>query len=775
MTIQRIYPNVTKRTLLPLVLAVGTHANSNAQDTEPAPSTPDPVEEVAILDEATVLDPVYVIGSEEAVIDLPGSGAFIGEEAIRSRSETDVNKVLRRVPGVYVREEDGFGLFPNISLRGTDSGRSSKVTIMEDGILNAPAPYSAPSAYYFPNVARMSGVEVLKGSSSVRFGPHTTGGVINFLSTPVPDDTTFYLKGTYGSDNDVTGHTYFGDVVETGLGNVGFLLETYYRHNDGFRSIDERPGFTSGDETGFTRFEPMLKMYFEPATDIYQRFEAKYGYSILDADETYLGLTEGDLAKNTYRRYAATRYDNILTEQHRSYLRHIIEPTDNVRLTTTGYYNEFARNWFKLRQVKNTAGASIGLANALAAGGEGLSIIKGNSAGGLDYRNNDRSYWAWGIQEDINITFDTGSVGHDVDFGIRYHEDKIRRFQTDELFTQNSSGRVTARTVGPAGGGGNRRQETEAIAIYLQDKIQVGNLTVTPGVRYEHLDFTSTEFDTTGLNPGRSTSSASSDIDVWAPGIGINYEFNDLWSVFGGVYRGFSTPSPRGNATGSLDEETSLGYELGLRHNGDFVQAELVGFYTDFDDLIVPDTVGASGGLATDNLGDVNSYGLEFKIAYDPAAQAGLGFNTPLAFAATYTNSELDGNIASTSAESIFSGGIDGNQLPYIPEFQFFASAGVEIDRFGFYADASYTTDTYATASNNHRQVAPDGTPDARYGEIDSRFLVDLTASYQATDNVKLLGGVKNVFGEEYITSRLPDGPRSGAPRFWYVGAEITF
>lgn len=745
---------------------VATAQESQNQTLQPTPET---------SDTTTVLDPVFVIGSQQAVIDLPGSGAFIDEETIRSRSETDVNKVLRRVPGVYVREEDGFGLFPNISLRGTDAGRSSKVTIMEDGILNAPAPYSAPSAYYFPNVARMSGVEVLKGSSSVRFGPHTTGGVINFLSTPVPDGRTFYLKTTYGTDNDITGHSYYGDVVETDAGTFGFLLEGYYRQNDGFRTTDQRPGFTSGDETGFTRIEPMFKMFYEPATDIYQRFEAKYGYSKLDADETYLGLAETDLGRSPYRRYAATRYDNIITEQHRSYLRHIIEPTDNIRFTTTGYYNEFARNWFKIRRIKNSTGANVGLATALASGGEPLSILKGNAAGGLDYRNNDRSYWARGIQEDVNISFDTGSVSHDLDFGIRYHEDQIRRFQTDELFTQDATGRITKHTVGPAGGGGNRRQKTEAIAVHLQDKIQIGNLSLTPGVRFEHLDFSTTEFDKTGANPNRATSSAESDIDVWAPGIGVNYEFSDLWSAFGGVHRGFSTPSPRGNASGNLDEETSLGYELGVRHNGDFVQAELVGFYTDFENIIVPDTVGASGGLSTDNLGNVNTAGIEFKISYDPAAQAGLGFNTPLAFAATYTSAELDGNVTSADAESIFSGGLDGNRLPYIPEFQFFASAGVEIDRFGFYADVSYTPDTFATASNNYTQVAPDGSPDARYGEVDSRFLVDLTASYQATDNIKLLGGIKNTFGEEYITSRLPDGPRSGAPRFCYIGVEIIF
>ena len=73
-------------------------------------------------------------------------------------------------------------------MRGTGQNRSEKVTIMEDGVLAAPAPYAAPSAYYFPTSGRMQQIEVLKGTSSAMYGPRTTGGVVNMLSREIPEE-----------------------------------------------------------------------------------------------------------------------------------------------------------------------------------------------------------------------------------------------------------------------------------------------------------------------------------------------------------------------------------------------------------------------------------------------------------------------------------------------------------------------------------------------------------------------------------------------------------
>ena len=381
---------------------------------------------------------VSIIGSKYNIKDIAGSAAFLDVQEIREHTVDDINRILRRVPGVNIREEDGMGLFPNISMRGVDSARTAKVTVMEDGVLMAPAPYSAPSAYYTPTTGRMSGIEVLKGSSQIKYGPHTTGGAINFLSTAVPTTDQVYSKSTFGTYNEIRNHTYFGttEVMEGG-GKFGYLIEYYSRGNTGFKDLDVNPASMRGSaDTGFQKREPMIKMIYEPKTALYQRFEAKFGWTALDANETYLGLTTGDFRQDPYRRYAASRFDEIESTQFRSHIRHFIELNNDTSLVTTLYGNTFHRNWQKLNKA-GAAGAVKSLSQGMAgefSGTDIMGILRGTAAGELEFKNNNRGYYMWGIQSTLNHKLEANGVKHDIELGLRGHYDQIRRKQWKEDF-----------------------------------------------------------------------------------------------------------------------------------------------------------------------------------------------------------------------------------------------------------------------------------------------------------------------------------------------------
>lgn len=727
--------------------------------------------------EANVLDKVMVIGNPANIEDMPGSAQVVTKEEIRQQSYDDVNRVLRKVPGVYVREEDGFGLFPNISLRGVDTTRSAKVTIMEDGILMAPAPYSAPAAYYAPTVGRMSGLEVLKGSSQIKYGPHITGGVINYLSTPLPLKETAYLKSILGSFGELRTHAYAGNTIDTNAGKVGFLLEGYRRNSDGFKTIDETADFRDGNDTGFTKTDGMIKLSWEPDTEIYQRLEFKYGRNKLDANETYLGLSEADFKADPLRRYSASRFDNIKTEQSNNYLRYAVSPTDNLDTITTLYSTDFKRNWYKLKDLRNVNGNTIGLSAALAGAqnGEGLDCLKGNLDCTLRVRANNREYNAQGIESVSYYRFGSDSVQHEVSAGVRLHRDEVRRFQRDDDFTQTANGTISGMTRGTPGAAGDRLQQTDALALYVQDTIETGSWTFTPGIRYEMLDQTSEDpkGSLQGVN-GTSGRDGKNSFDMIAGGLGVAYQFNDSWTGFGGVHRGFSPPSPRGTRAG-LDPETSTAYEAGARYTNarQALAVEATAFYTDFQDLIVVDNIGGAGSGNDENFGQVTAYGLELAAQYDAGIANGWKLQNPWFVNLTYTNAEQQNDAQSTDAESIFSFGQKGNKVPYIPELQLSLGTGIESKHWGASISGNYVDEAFTSANNVDNQVNGNGDPDARFGKTESYFVTDVSAFYRASSTVKVLGGVQNLFGEEYVVSRQPDGPRPGLPQFLYVGIEM--
>ncbi|MGB0291885.1 MAG: TonB-dependent receptor family protein [Luteolibacter sp.] len=723
-------------------LALGVTA-SNAQDA---------LVDLGQLD-ALTLSGSKVVGSREDAWDLPGSAAYLDAAEWRQKGYTNVNRILGTVPGVYLREEDGFGNFPNISMRGADGTRAEKVTLMEDGILSAPAPYTAPSAYYSPRAARMAGLEILKGSSQIKYGPQTTSGVINYLSTPIPgaDAPNFYWRSTYGSDNTFINHAYYGDTLETSNGRLGYLFELYHETSDGFRDLD------GGGDTGFTTYEPMFKVFWEPDTALKQRFEFKWGFTDLDADETYVGLSEADYAANPYRRYAGTQFDNIQTEQNRTYLKWIAEPSEDFSFETAVYYNDFERNWYKARGVDVTDANDVAILNGSLAG----TITDG-------LRANARTYESYGIQFSSLYEFETGAVEHDLEFGARLHYDEIRRFQrNDDLVSAGTGSDGFSIVTGAPGSGGNRFQSTEAISLWMTDEIDFGKLAISPGFRYESMDLDNIDYLSDATNTPTADRSGSE--SYFAPGMGFTYDINEDNKLFGGVFKGYSIPSPRSNLKDGVEKEESLGYELGARHRSRGVTSELVAFMTDYENLVSTSAGLGLGG--NENVGEAQVYGLEALVSYDLGEEKGLGYGVPMYLSATWTSAELKGpSLSSGGADDIYAGGSDGSNLPYIPEWQIAAGVGVVFEKWGANLDMTYSSSSFGTANNFDSPV-----DDALQGKIDSVLIFDLSGHYQFSENVKLVGGIQNLLDEEAITSRAPLGARANAPRSLYGGFELTF
>ena len=709
-----------------------------------------------------------VIGSKESVFEIPGSGFYLAQEEISNFQYANIDQILRQVPGVYFRGEDGYGLFPNISLRGVDSNRSGKVTMMEDGVLTAPAPYAAPSAYYSPTAGRMSSLEVLKGSSQLKYGPHTTGGVINYVSTPIPDVKSSYVKLQYGENEDARIHAWTGGRQESEAGTFGYLAEVYSRTAGGFKTIDRTVAYEGSDDTGFDKTDTMLKFGWQPDTTQFHSFEFKLGYTDFHADETYLGLSTQDFKEDPYRRYSSSRFDEINTHHTRSYLRHQTRWDNGNTLSTTAYYNDFHRNWYKLNKVDGKD-----LATALFNGTELYEVLTGTRAGELRVKANNRDYFLGGIQSEFNGSFYAGDALHELTAGLRLHRDQIRRFQWEDIYNMNDQGGVDEFLLygksEPGGSAGNRRQRVDSASLYITDRISSGAFAITPGIRYEDIDWEYFRADGREV-PNDDTGS----YDVFAPGITAEYSVDEKTRLFAGLNRGISLLSP-GSSRSGLDPEETNSFETGVKAQAGHWYGEAVYFNTKFKNLIARESDGGGNPVGGDkNIGEISSQGLELLLSTTLHQDA--DYAVPLTLAFTYTDAEFrDGTAGGNTDSTIFAGAIPGNELPYIPEIQWNITTGVEAEKWSFHVGATFVDDSYGDATNLGLEANTSGGADARFGDVDSYFLVDVSYRYKLSDTTSLFLSVQNAFDEAWLASRIPHGPRPGAPRQSSVGVDWTF
>lgn len=694
---------------------------------------------------SAAMETVTIIGSQEDARAVAGSSAVLDIEDLGKFQDTDIHRILSQVPGVYMREEDGYGLRPNISIRGSYGDRSSKITLMEDGVLIAPAPYTASSAYYFPTTGRIWGVEVLKGAAAIENGPYTIGGAVNLLSTPIPETMSGKVVAEGGSDSAYRLHANYGGHV----GNWGFLLEGYTAGTDGFADVDY-----SGSDTGFEKNDLLAKLRYSsgPGSRYYQQVDLKLQYSDEDSDQTYVGLTEADFDDDPLRRYGLSRVDNMDNDHQSINLSHLIEFSDSVSLTTTGYYNEFSRDWYKVDKI-DKEGINEVIICANGGSCEGMTsnygdydqafanqVLHGSAAADVYVKHNNREYESKGVQSRLVVGFDTADFEHELKVGARYHEDFEERQQPVDRYLQGDDGSFSLADLGSAS---RSKKDSDAWSAYVTDAISYGAWTVTPGVRYEDYTINNVTHDETLL------------------GMGVTYELTENWQLLAGVNEGHS-PS----ASSDSDPETATNYEAGFRYSGGKLYAEVIGFFSDYDNIIGVCTNSGGAGSEpceagdTENGGEAEVQGIEVVANY---ALSVASFDTPLSMTYTYTDAEFQSSFVGSS---VWGAVEEGDKLPNLPEHQLTLSAGLRLDNgFGGDLRLRYFDETCATAACGE------------FDSIDEHTAIDLSAYYDWNQQTRFFVNVANLLDEdEDIVARQPKaGARTQMPRTFMAGVSYQF
>ena len=700
------------------------------------------------------LKAVTVVGIlPDRLESVPGSFNVVDEKELEARRPFSIKEALSSVPGLnIIQNEDPLGLAQNIGLRGMDPRRSARTLLMEDSMPLYLAPYGDPSSHYIPMLDRVQRIEVVKGSGQVLYGPQTVGGMINFVTKPVPKDGFAGSVSAVGGNNDFYGlHANAGYGGERG----GFMVDAIKKEGDGIRKNHD-----------FDVEEYTLKGQLN-LTDR-QTLIAKVGYYEEDSHVSETGLGEVDYARDKFQAPSG-KNDSFYHERKSAQLKHIFQFDEKTKLSTQAYYVDAFRSSFRQTDApggweKYDDGFTV-LERCPAAGGVTFTEAKAAACGG---RHRPRSYTYWGIEPRLDFSHNLFGMESDAVIGFRYHEEDISRnqYRGDTAAFQSLSYAKANSTIRE-----DVQIDVEAKSYYAQNTFHVGDWAITPGLRFEDMKIKTDVRRAGGKAVNKKVTNNQTEL---LPGFGVAWNGIDNTTVFAGVHKGFAPPRPdrdldpvKLNALGidKTSPEKSTNWELGVRSKYfKGVSFESTLFHTKFDDVVVN-----SGSGTFDNAGESAMSGLEFAGRVD----FGTIYNTShnIYALASYTNLFT----AKFKKDALAEGVVSGARLPYAPRQLASLSIGyqhpVGIDaRVGVDYISSQEPDAWTNTLTGNAATLTGLT-----GDIPSYSLFNASVNYKPVGSkMTYFVSGHNLTDKEYLASRV-DGMSAGRGRQVFGGVRFDF
>jgi Fe(3+) dicitrate transport protein len=692
---------------------------------------------------------ITVIASKDRVFSrVPGSVTYLDAKEIQTVNPLSGNEVLRRSPGVHVVDEEGIGMRVNIGIRGLDPDRSRSVLVLEDGVPVALAPYGEPEMYYTPAMDRMSGVEILKGSGQVLFGPQTIGGVVNYITAnpPQEEEGSVYLQGGQGG--------FFSGIVNYGntFGNTGVQANL-------LRKTANNVGATEFDITDFnTKFLFNINGKSE--------LGVKLGLYNESSNATYIGINQVMFDRGGEEDFVRMAPDDRLDVRRYSLsFSHQYRFNKNIRLRTIAYGYSTTRNW-------NRQDFSINDNNTPPADWTGVVWGDREVPGGAVFMrdgtgNRNRQFEVGGIEPRLEMDYQLFNTKNELIVGTRYLYERAFEQRVNGTRAGVKSGNLVEDEV----------RTGYALSAYFQNKVNITKkVDVNVGLRFENFDY---ERDIrrrnfAGLGLRDTVLVAGNVINEVIPGIGFNYRPTQKINLFGGVHKGFAPPRTKDAITSlgealDLEAERSVNYEFGLRTEpASWLFVEATGFVMDFSNQVIPVSESSGGlGFGLVNGGATLNRGVEAAVVMDFSNLFGMS-KTKLTYDinATY--------LRATFSEDRFMDGvnINGNRTPYAPDWFVNSALTLQTESgFGLRLVGNFVGKQFGDELNT-----AEASVDGRIGVIPSYKVFDVVFSYEVSKwHSRFNLSIKNLTDERYIASRRPQGIRVGLPRFITAGYEFRF
>ena len=649
--------------------------------------------------------------------------------------DNNLRDLFAQTPGLFYSEQQTPGQL-NLSYRGIGNPQESEfVTVMQDGIPLEGDWIGFPTIYTFPMPQTIGEVQMIRGGSSLLYGPEPPP-TINLISRKPVSDRPFagYTENVFGSNGLFA---TFNRISGTS-GSWDYLADAHYRQNDGQR------------KNGDSRLQGLdLHLGYRPDNISYTALDF-HAYDLNTGDPGKLSFPQfaanEDQAPTPFNRLWTTRY--VLSLSHD---RKLDEKTELIAKLWTGYQDQASRS-----QDRGAAPTTSTLQD------EQFRFS------GLDARLVHR--WGRGNAFTIGTTL--------------YHSEAPFRQWTELGLSPDQYDRFGLACATPASVNCallRQARSTSYSAIFAENVFRFGNgWHFVPSVRMDHENVDINE----SIKPARLTRglvdrSVSHNVPLF--GLGLGNDFGHANETYFNVSQGwrpvryFDVGSPFGNLASTPLNDPSpthvLSFEAGVHGtpvDGLFYDVSL--FQVNVKDRIESQPAGPNappGNTINVNTGNTRHRGFEGQVDYDFLAA-----RDPK----TTQHLSVFANLSLLSAQ--FTSTINPANLGNRPAFspRYLARVGIayrEDKKLKLALSAVSVASQYWQDSN-----LAQGTPTAANyipAKVPQYTVMDFSGDWWVVPQVRLLGGISNLTDRRYYSRVFGGGLEPGLARTYYLGAAYEF
>ena len=547
--------------------------------------------------------------------DVPLSIQVIPRAVLDDRNVTELGDALETAGGVIPEQGRGTsGEGPFFRIRGFGAG------VFRDGIeAFSLSPLSTND---------IERVEVLKGPASVLFGQGSPGGIINLVSKRPLFEPFYEVSATVGSfDTYRSALDLSGPLNEDR--NVRYRLNLSYENYGSFRDL------VDGERL---LVSPILTWDASPNTslDIY----GQYTYDRETIDEGIHFTSDGEPADVSRSLFLGEEFSEFTQDQFNiGYrLNHEFNEDWSLRHASQYQYYDPERIYPFILSIDDATGDLERL---------------GSFSGG--------TYERFFTNAEVLGRFNTGSVQHQLLFGIEYrYDEEDPKFRFDDLLApQNIFNPVYADDIYDITPTFFRDDNVNTVSVYVQDQIDITpELKALAGLRFDYVDqFRSEQF----MDDPREDFDLTD--EAFTPRFGLVYQPIEPLSLYASYTTSFEpTFGTNRNSDGSVFEpEEGRQFEIGAKADlSDQLSLTLAAFDIRRQNVNTPDPENPNFEVQT---GEIASRGIELNL--NGEILPGWNITTAYTYLDAFVSQDTD---------------LEGNRLD-VPDHQFTLRTTYEVQK----------------------------------------------------------------------------------------------